>query len=170
MTLATPITIQNDSQRFLVAIRKIVKALRQASKMTESTAGLSAAQLFVLQKVANSEKPLSINELAARTLTHQSSVSVVVNKLVKKSLIKRQTSTLDARIAEVLLTKKGAAVLEKTPHLIQDQILNGLSNLSPEVRKGLVIGLEALIEKSGLSDEDPTLFFEDDKDAGSKKR
>src|SRR5690242_2450699 len=90
-------TVKADTQSILDAIRKIVKSLREASKSTEKRMGLSAAQLFVLQKIAESDKPLSINELAERTLTHQSSVSVVVTKLVNHKLVERLPSKLDAR-------------------------------------------------------------------------
>src|ERR671938_1731164 len=69
--------------RSLDAIRRLVRGLRLAARASEREAGLSAAQLFVLQQLAESPAE-SINELAARTLTHQSSVSVVVRRLVER--------------------------------------------------------------------------------------
>ena len=61
----------------LDAVRRIVQTLRESSRAAEKAVGLSGAQLFVLQTLA--EAPgLSLNELAARTHTHQSSVSTVV--------------------------------------------------------------------------------------------
>jgi hypothetical protein len=41
--------IQTDTQDILDAIRKIVRALRLASKFSEKQIALSVAQLFVLQ-------------------------------------------------------------------------------------------------------------------------
>jgi DNA-binding MarR family transcriptional regulator len=73
-TMSTP-------QRVLDSIRQIVRLLREGSRDSEERVGLSAAQLFVLQKL-DPDEPLSLNELSARTLTHQSSVSVVVSRLV----------------------------------------------------------------------------------------
>ena len=59
------------------AVRSIVRALRMNTREIESKIGMSLAQLFVLQVLA--DRPArSLNELAERTATHQSSVSVVV--------------------------------------------------------------------------------------------
>ena len=56
------------------AVRRIVQALRRSSVAASSAVGLSGAQLFVLQQLSLAEKPLSLADLAARTLTDQSSV------------------------------------------------------------------------------------------------
>ena len=63
------------TQNILDSIRRIVHGLRVSSKIAEKELGISGAQLFILQKLSQSNR-LSINELAERTLTHQSSVSV----------------------------------------------------------------------------------------------
>src|SRR5437868_13846588 len=92
-----------DVRRVLDAIRRIVQALRESSRGTERRVGLSAAQLFVLLKLSG-ERALSINELAARTLTHQSSVSVVVSRLLEAGMVARARSEKDARRVEIALT------------------------------------------------------------------
>jgi DNA-binding MarR family transcriptional regulator len=69
-----------DTRTILDAIRHIVRALRIASRSAEQSVGLSAAQLFVLQKLAEGDG-ISLGELARLTLTHQSSVSVIVGTL-----------------------------------------------------------------------------------------
>jgi MarR family transcriptional regulator, lower aerobic nicotinate degradation pathway regulator len=155
--------LQEDAQNILDAIRKIVKALRDTSKLAEKSMGLSAAQLFVLQKIAESDEPLSINELATRTLTHQSSVSVVVTKLVNQKCIERVASKKDGRSVELYLSKKGAALVRRTPLLIQQRLLEGISALTTQQRQGLVAGIQLLVEKAGLQQEEPSLFFEDEK-------
>src|SRR5260221_14725566 len=90
----------------LDAIRRIVQALRESSRAAEKHAGLSGAQLFVLQALAESPG-LSLNELAERTRTHQSSVSVVVTRLSRARLIERSTAPGDARRAELRLSALG---------------------------------------------------------------
>ena len=62
--------------------------LRVASRAAERDVGLGAAQLFVLHKLEEAPR-LSLNELAERTRTHQSSVSVVVRRLVNRGLVAR---------------------------------------------------------------------------------
>src|SRR5438046_715948 len=83
----------------LDAIRRIVQALRESSRLAEATAGLSGAQLFVLRTVAESPG-LSLNDLAERTRTHQSSVSVVVTRLAHEGLVQKGAARGDARRVE----------------------------------------------------------------------
>src|SRR4051812_20947428 len=64
----------DDVTRSMDAVRAIVRALRINTRAIELKIGISLAQLFVLQQVA--ERPAeSLNDLAERTATHQSSVS-----------------------------------------------------------------------------------------------
>mgnify|MGYP003693778817 CR=1 FL=1 len=72
------------AREVLDAIRRIVQALRESSRAAEKRVGLSSAQLFVLQTLAESPG-LSLNELAERTRTHQSSVSAVVSHGCRRS-------------------------------------------------------------------------------------
>jgi len=75
----------NDAQLALDSLRRIVRVLREAARLAERRFGLSGAQLFVLHKLAGAS-PMSLNELARRTHTHQSSVSTVVTRLVEQRL------------------------------------------------------------------------------------
>src|SRR4051794_17364807 len=106
------------TQRVLDAIRRIVQALRESSRLAERHVGLTGAQLFVLQKLA--EAPASsVNTLAARTHTHQSSVSAVVARLVEQGLVRRAPSTTDGRSVELSLSASGRRALDGAPDLAQ---------------------------------------------------
>src|SRR3978361_1998981 len=80
----------------LNSLRHIVRSLRVASRTAQARVGLSGAQLFVLQCLAR-QSPCSINDLAARTATDQSSVSVVVSRLVARGHVLRTPSEADRR-------------------------------------------------------------------------
>src|SRR4051812_1769765 len=94
-----------DRQSILDSIRRIVRALRAASRRAESLSGVSGARLFVLGALKDGS-PLTINEIAARTYTHQSTVSTIVSRLAAAGLLARATSSVDARRREVRLTPK----------------------------------------------------------------
>src|SRR6188768_2776524 len=86
----------DDTRAILDAVRRIVRTLHESSRAAEKSLGLTGAQLFVLQKLA--EVPgLSLNALAAQTHTHQSSVSTVVSRLVERGLVLRAPAVDDAR-------------------------------------------------------------------------
>lgn len=153
---------RSDAQGQIVldALRRIVQALRQASKDSERSVGLSTAQLFVLRQIAASGHPLSINQLAEKTATHQSSVSVVVKKLVHKGLVIRQPAAHDSRYQEVSLSAAGRDGLSQLPPLIQDRLLEGFARMSVTEQQALVTGLQAFVTAAGL-EAMPGLFFED---------
>jgi DNA-binding MarR family transcriptional regulator len=144
----------------LDAIRRIVRALREGSRDSERSLGLSAAQVFVLHRLAGAP-PLSVNDLAQRTLTHQSSVSVVVSKLVERGLVARVPSPHDARRVEITLTKQGRALIGRAPAAApQDRLIAGLALLGPRRRRVLAQALRGLVETMALSDGPAPMFFE----------
>ena len=68
---SSPIQPDGDGQAVLDSIRRIVHSLELGSRAAQKSVGLSGAQLFVLQTLAGSDA-MSVNELAARSCTHQS--------------------------------------------------------------------------------------------------
>ena len=143
----------------LDSIRRIVRALRESSRNTERSIGLGAAQLFVLQRLAGAP-PLSINELADRTLTHQSSVSVVVSRLVHGGLVARTRAAADGRRVEITLTPAGRALLARAPAAAQDRLIGALGLLGVAARKDLASHLGRLVEAMALPLHHPPMFFE----------
>src|SRR5436309_16115929 len=110
-------------ERALNAVRGIVHALNVNSRAIEVEMGISLAQLFVLQQL--SDRPAnSLNELAERTATHQSSVSVVVRRLVENGFVSRTTSALDRRRLEIEVTPKGRQLLADAPTTVQTQLVD----------------------------------------------
>jgi DNA-binding MarR family transcriptional regulator len=155
----------NESREIIDDIRRLVQAIRIASSDSEKRVGLSAAQLFVLNKL-DEEKGLSINDLAERTLTHQSSVSVIVQKLEMKGLIKRETSDLDARKMHVSLTKKGARLIKRSPRSVQEQMIKGLEKMKPAMRHQFSHTFTVFLRAAGIKGDAPMMFD----DGAAKKR
>jgi len=156
----------NDVRRVADSIRRIVKELRLSSKTGERVSGLSGAQLFVLQRLSQME-PLSVNELAELTLTDQSSVSVVVQRLVQKHRVTRARSSADGRSVELTLTAQGRSLCKRAPEAVQQRMFSAVSVLRKNDRKKLADLLETVVSQMGLKQERAELFFEE---AKSRKR
>ena len=155
-----PSVLRDPATRAVLdSIRRIVRALRESSRKTERSVGLGAAQLFVLQRLAGAP-PLSINELAERTLTHQSSVSVVVSRLVQGGLVARTRAAADGRRVEITLTAAGRTLLERAPAAAQDRLIGALGLLGLAARKELATHLGRLVEAMALPPHHPPMFFE----------
>jgi DNA-binding MarR family transcriptional regulator len=150
----------SDSAAVLDALRRIIRFLRLADREAEAAYGLTAAQLFVLH--ALSESPgSSLAELAERTLTDQSSVSIVVSRLEAKKLIARKVSARDRRRAELRLTPAGKRIMETGPVAPQPKIIAAIEALPAAKRREVVRALELLSHTIGAGDVEPMMLFED---------
>lgn len=150
----------NGIRNIMDALRRIVRDLRLCAREAERTAGVSGAQLFVLQTLAESHAS-SLNDLADRTLTDQSSVSVVVRRLVERKLITRKPSSVDARRIELSLTPAGRRLLARCPEPTQAKLVQSLARLSPSEIDVLTRGLLALVREMGIENAEPRMFFEE---------
>jgi DNA-binding MarR family transcriptional regulator len=151
----------DDIARSMNAIRSIVRALRLNTRSIEAKLGISLAQLFVLQQLA--DKPAdSLNELAERTATHQSSVSVVVRRLVERGLVTRIAASTDRRRVQITLTPAGEELLRDAPSTVQNDLMQGMSRMSPDQRSRLAELLESWVLAAGIDLATPPMIFEDE--------
>jgi DNA-binding MarR family transcriptional regulator len=153
----------DDVRRIMDALRRLVRSLRVFSRQAEAHTGLSAAQLFA------EHQPLSVNELAERTFTHQSSVSVVVTRLVEQGLVRRMPSPRDRRRMELSLEPAGRTALRRVPRSVQDRLIAGMQAMPASRRRELAHLLETLVESAGLHEAPAGLFFEHDTATSPKK-
>lgn len=135
-------------------IRHIFKALRVSSSQFEKELGLSAAQIFVLKKLKE-EPGLSINDLALRTTTHQSSVSVVVKKLEEQGFVSRAISKEDSRRVVVALTPGGEQKLGEIPRTVQEHMIECLQKMNPEKTVALATLMREFVNQAGIVEQTP---------------
>jgi DNA-binding MarR family transcriptional regulator len=105
---------------------------------------VSAAQLLVLDKLADAPAQ-SVNDLAERTLTHQSTVSVVVKRLVRRGLVRRQRSQTDGRRTELALTTAGRSLRDRATTQTTVSIVDGLGTLPRPRLRNMRACLDVLI-------------------------
>ena len=160
---AAPTTGSNEQaiERSMNAVRSIVRALRINTRAIESQMGISLAQLFVLQQLA--DRPASsLNELAERTATHQSSVSVVVRRLVESGYVSRTTSAHDKRRIEIDVTPTGRALLGGAPTTIQTQLMRSLRAMGGGDQRILADLLERWLRDAKIDIASPPMLGEED--------
>ncbi len=140
-------------------LRRLVHALHTASNEAERRLGVTGAQLFVLAQLRASPS-LSINALAERTMTHQSTVSVVVRRLVRRKLVKKVRAADDGRRVELTLTPAGVSLLRRAPEPVQTRLARAVAALGTAERRAMARGLVKLAEELGAAESPPALFFE----------
>lgn len=143
------------------AVRSIVRALRINTRAVELKMGISLAQLFVLQQLA--ERPAdSLNELADRTATHQSSVSVVVRRLVERGLVSRTPSIADKRRIEIAVTPEGRALLAAAPTTVSMELMSALQRMARDDRETLADLLERWLKDANIDFATPPMVGEEE--------
>ncbi len=151
----------------LDGLRTLVHALQAGSRSSEERVGLSGAQLFVLEKLASTS--MSVNELARATHTQQSTVSVVVSKLVKKGLVSRVRSSKDARVQMLSITERGASRLASAPETVQDRLVAALKKMPRSDRAALATHLSRLLRDAELSEVRPEFFLESNRKSNGRQ-
>jgi DNA-binding MarR family transcriptional regulator len=157
--LPPPIPDQGDIAPVFNTLRRLVHSMHAASRETERRLGVTGAQLFVLTQLRTTPS-LSINALAERTMTHQSTVSVVVRRLVRRKLVRKVRAADDGRRVELTLTPAGATLLRKAPEVMQVRLARAIESLQPDDRHALERGLGHLVNELGARDTPAPMFFE----------
>ena len=127
----------------------------------ERATGVSSAQLFALREIAR-RPGKSLSQLAAATVTTQSSVSEVVTRLIHHGLVIRKVADDDHRRTELVATRLGQASLARAPETAQEKLLTGFRSLPKSKQQEIAAGLEAWIGAAQLEDSAPTMFFENE--------
>ena len=151
---------ENESKRILNSIRQLVRALRLFDREAQQKYGITAAQMFVLHALSD-ETVLSLNELADRTATDQSSASVVVQRLVDAGYVSRVQKKEDRRRVELRLTARGRTVVRKAPPPAQQKILAAIDAMPVKDRKAFAAMLEAFVKDIGVRGKTAPMLFED---------
>jgi DNA-binding MarR family transcriptional regulator len=147
--------------RSVDSIRRIVRALRLAAQRTQTEAGVTAAQLFVLAALRDAS-PCSLTELGARTHTDRTSVRDIVNRLAEEGLVRRGTSDVDRRQASVELTEAGRALLDRAPTPPTALLIDGLSAMDDGELASLTASLDRLVGAMGIAESPAEMLFSDD--------
>jgi DNA-binding MarR family transcriptional regulator len=151
-----------DSQRILDALRRMVRLLRLSDRAAQNQLGLSSAQLFVLHEVSRTPE-ISLKELAERTRTDQSSVSVVVARLCDAGLLARERASDDARRLVITPTRAGRAAMKKAPRVAQQELIEILDAMPAKERQRFADTFAAIVERLDAGQEPAPMLFEDGK-------
>jgi DNA-binding MarR family transcriptional regulator len=144
----------------LDSLRRIVRALGISARTAERSVGVTGAQLLVL-RVLQALPAQSLNELAALTFTHQSTVSVVVDRLVTRGFVTRSRSATDGRRVVLTVTAAGGRALRRAPPPAQMRLIAAINALPPGHRRALAVALESVVDSMDLATQPAAMFFDE---------
>lgn len=133
----------SDAAAVMRTLRSILRELRLSSRAAEERVGLSGAQLLVLQLLHECES-LSIKDIADHTRTHQSSVSMVVSKLVAGRYATKEASRRDGRVQDISITRSGKSIVRRSSGAPDVALLGALEEMPRNDLKKLSAALDDL--------------------------
>ena len=128
----------------LQQFRVIYGSMRQHFRDVESRCGLPGSHMWVLQEVQQ-EQGVGITELAARLGIHQSTCSLLVEKLVEGRYVSKVRQKSDRRRIGLRLCPSGLKALARLPGPAEGILPAALSALPEVALKTLHINLQELV-------------------------
>lgn len=136
----------------LQQFRLIYGSMRRHFRLVEERCGMSGSQMWVLQEVQRTPE-IGIGELAGRLGIHQSTCSLIVDKLVGSGCLEKRKQQRDQRRVGLVLAAPGYKALAALPGPAEGILPEALSAIPPVVLKTLQINLEELLKYLPGKDE-----------------
>lgn len=120
---------RNEYQKLGINIMYTANWLNEKISNVLSQEDITQQQYNILRILRGAEKPLSTLQIRSRMLDKMSDTSRIVDRLVAKELVEKNTCPSDKRLVDVVISKKGFAVLEKLDLLNNhlDSLMKGIS-------------------------------------------
>lgn len=120
---------RNEYQKATVNIIFSANWLQEKIKNFLDTEDITTQQYNILRILRGHKEPLSTLQIRERMLDKMSDTSRIVERLQKKNLVEKKTCPADKRLVDVVISKKGLALLEKLDRKNSelDQMLHNLS-------------------------------------------
>ena len=142
-----------QSDRVLISIRQIIRAVDIHSKRLSRETGLSAPQLVVLRAIDE------LGEVTTRVLSRhvslsQPTVTTILDRLEAKGLVERYRSQKDRRVVHTKLTRDGKKTLRAAPPLLQEAFTDAFDALPKKRRNDIVSAVSDLAQMMRADDID----------------
>lgn len=169
MKTASPPRRVGDITAIVGGLRRVVRALELYSHEVRRDYGLTAPQLWALKTLAR-EGPLTVNQLAAQLHLHQSSASLLVNRLEARGMVRRSKSDRDRRFVRIAPTEEARAFLAEAPEPAQGRLLHGLRAMAPARLRNIRRAVDDLVGAMEAENLEARFFFERRTERGDQRR
>lgn len=116
------------SERVLLTLRQINRAIDLYSKQLEKYYGLTGPQLLLLKAISHMDQ-VSVGELARKVSLSQATVTDILYRLESKGFIRRVKSSQDKRRVMVKITTRSSEILNMKPSLLQQKFVSEFNKL-----------------------------------------
>jgi uncharacterized lipoprotein YddW (UPF0748 family)/DNA-binding MarR family transcriptional regulator len=104
--------------------------------------GITPRQFNILRILRGEGKPLSTLQIRQRMLDKMSDTSRIVDRLVKKGMVRKTANSQDRRLVDIVITPKGSKLLEKI-----DPLENEMDKMMTTLSGEEALTLNSLLDK-----------------------
>lgn len=141
--------------RLLRSVRRIVRRVAVHSKRMSAETGLTVPQLLCMRAIEDLEDDeVTLAAVADAVHLSRSTVSSIVERLVKVGYVQRDRSTRDRRRLHLTLTALGLEKLDAVPSPLQDRFLERVMALEPDRQAQILDALEEVVRLMDAEDID----------------
>jgi len=109
-------------EELLIALRQVIRAIGLYSKKLSKETGLTSPQLLVLQAVAEHDDAM-VKEVAKTINLSSATITSILDRLEKRSLVTRTRSITDKRKVGISLTAEGTEIIKDSPTPLQEHFI-----------------------------------------------
>ena len=106
-------SFRNEHQKSVINLIYTYNWLNEQVKKIFDQYEITPQQFNILRILRGAGTPLSTLQIRQRMLDKMSDTSRIVDRLIKKGLVKKNTCKTDRRLVDVLITDKGKKLLER---------------------------------------------------------
>lgn len=124
----------------------VQNSLERRSEAFFQPFGLTASKFNILNLLSMKNGPMDQSELVDQLLVGKSSISIVLNRMVRDDLIKREPHPKDRRQVVLLITKKGHEIWSKAAPDYEANVREVFGKVPPSHRNQFLRNLKKLHE------------------------
>lgn len=130
--------------RLLVSFFKYIMELEEKKLITDEFADITYNDMHVIEAIGL-DKPLKMSQIAKKLAVTTGTLTKSMDALEKKGYVRRERSSNDKRVVNIILTEKGIQAYGHHERFHQDMIAFILNNISEEESRVLQSALERLM-------------------------
>jgi len=134
----------STTHQVMSALRRIIRAIDLHSRALVQRYGLTGPQLVVLKELMD-HSPQPVNGLAAAVNLSQATVTGILDRLERKSMITRIRDVKDKRRVMVSPTTAAEQVLADAPPMLQEHFTDSFANLPDWEQTQILSSLQRIV-------------------------
>ncbi len=132
------------TENVLISLRKIMQSISIHSRYLVKQVGLTGPQLVILLEVSKFDE-VSVGKIAKAISLSQATLTGVLERLEKRSLVLRRRDDIDRRRVLVRITEDGLRLLETAPPPLQESFVEQFNALEDWEQAMMLSSLQRLV-------------------------